>query len=110
VAFTNTRPHRVAWLVTGPRRPRPVCNARNRQISPTRFPEEAEFKTADKLAKARAKVRKLVTRKCTDALVGALDTCGDTVADLVSPDATSGCLIETHDAGVADLLTAQYGG
>jgi cysteine-rich repeat protein len=69
-----------------------------------------EFKTADKLAKTRSKVRKLLARKCTDALVAALDTCGDTVADLVSPDATSGCLIETHDAGVADLLTAQYGG
>jgi hypothetical protein len=29
---TSTQPHRVAWLVTGPRRPRPVFNARNRQI------------------------------------------------------------------------------
>jgi hypothetical protein len=30
--LTNTPPHRVAWLVTGPRRPRPVFNARNGQI------------------------------------------------------------------------------
>ena len=40
--FLNTPPHRVAWLVTGPRRPRPVVDARNSQISPTRFREEAK--------------------------------------------------------------------
>lgn len=69
-----------------------------------------EHKTAAKLAKARKVVRKLIAAKCTDALVGALATCGETVDELVSPDATAGCLIETHDAGVAALLAAQYGG
>ena len=69
-----------------------------------------EFRTAGKLAKIRKRVRKLVAAKCTDTLVGALDICGKTVDELVSPDGTAGCLIETHDAAVDALLTAQYGG
>ena len=52
--FTNTPPHRVAWLVTGPRRPHPVFNARNPQNSPTRFREEAEKKGE---RKARERIR-----------------------------------------------------
>ena len=69
-----------------------------------------EFRTAARLAKTGERVRKLVAAKCTDALVGALATCGETVDEVVSPDGATGCLIETHDAGVATLLTAQYGG
>ncbi len=69
-----------------------------------------EFRTASRLAKTRSKVRKLVAARCTDALVGALAVCGDTVDDVVSPDGTAGCLIETHDAAVDAMLTAQYGG
>jgi cysteine-rich repeat protein len=68
------------------------------------------FRTARTLARTRERVRKLVAAKCTDALVGALGTCGETVDELVSPDGTAGCLIDTHDAAVAALLTAQYGG
>jgi cysteine-rich repeat protein len=69
-----------------------------------------EFRTAARLANTGERVRKLVAAKCTDALVGALATCGETVDEVVSPDGATGCLIETHDAGVATLLTAQYGG
>jgi len=69
----------------------------------------SEFRTAGKLAKAGEKARKLVAAGCTDTLAGALATCGDTVDEVVSSDGTSGCLIETHDAGVDALLTAQYG-
>jgi cysteine-rich repeat protein len=69
-----------------------------------------EFRTAVILAMTGERVRKLVDAKCTDALVGALVTCGETVDEVVSPDGTAGCLVETHDAGVATLLTALYGG
>ncbi len=54
-------------------------------------------------------VRRQVADKCTDALVGALATCGETLDEVVSPDGTAGCLIATHDAGVDTLLKAQYG-
>src|SRR6266403_1134264 len=49
--FANTPPHRVAWLVTGPRRPRPVFHARNGQNSPTRFPEEALYKVGPRFSR-----------------------------------------------------------
>ena len=69
-----------------------------------------ELWTAGRLAKVHKRVRNLVAAKCTDTLVGALHLCGKTIDELVSPDGTAGCLIETHDAAVAALLTAQYGG
>jgi cysteine-rich repeat protein len=70
----------------------------------------SEFRTARNLATTRARVRNVIAGKCTDALVGALAICGKTVDEIVSPDGTAGCLIETHDASVATMLTAQYGG
>ncbi len=69
-----------------------------------------ELKTAAKLAKAGEKAQRLIADKCTDALVGALTSCGETVAELVSANGTTGCLLEEHDAAVDALLTTQYGG
>jgi cysteine-rich repeat protein len=70
----------------------------------------SEFRTARTIANTRGRVRKIVTGKCTDALVGTLSTCGDTVDELVSADGTAGCLVEGHDTAVDMLLTTQYGG
>ncbi len=58
----------------------------------------------------RGSTRTVGAAKCTDALIGALATCGETLDEIVSPDGTTGCLIETHDAAVDAQLTAQYGG
>jgi cysteine-rich repeat protein len=70
----------------------------------------SEFRTARRLAENRDRVRRLLAGNCTDALVGALATCGETVDELVTPDGSAGCLLETHDASVDALLAAQYGG
>jgi cysteine-rich repeat protein len=69
----------------------------------------SEFGIAGRLTNVGEKARRLVAARCTDTLVGAIAACGDTVDEIVSSDGTSGCLVETHDAGVDGLLKAEYG-
>jgi cysteine-rich repeat protein len=69
----------------------------------------SERKAARRIANGRQKARRQIAAKCTDALVGALDACGETIDEIVSSDGETGCLIDTHDAAVDSLLTAQYG-
>jgi cysteine-rich repeat protein len=71
-----------------------------------------ETGAAKSIGKGAAYARKGIASgkkpKCTDALVGVLYACAETVDGLVDAAATSGCLLSTHDAAVDELLT-QYG-
>jgi len=60
------------------------------------------------LASARRMTRAAI-RVCERVDVGNLLACGDTVDELVSPDASSGCLIDLHIRAARDLAVAEYG-
>jgi len=62
-----------------------------------------DAKAAAALAKAEDKLRALITAKCTDDELAALDTCAVTVA------AVDDCLLATHRQAIADALDSQYG-
>ena len=72
-----------------------------------------ETAAASAIAKAGAALRKAVASgnkpKCTDALVAALGACAETVDDLVTSDASAGCLLATHDAAVRAIIEGQLG-
>jgi hypothetical protein len=68
----------------------------------------AEYASARKITKAGAKARKLV-EKCTDTHLSQLWACASTVDGVVGASGTAGCLLDTHDAAVDDLLDAEYG-
>jgi cysteine-rich repeat protein len=82
----------------------PVDHAADCADGPTA--ELAMFKAAGAARKAIAEGGK---PRCTDALVGALGLCADTVDGLISPSGNAGCFRATHDAAVDALLRAQYG-
>jgi cysteine-rich repeat protein len=70
-----------------------------------------ETAAAKRIARAAGALRNAIAGgnrpKCTDALVVALGTCADTVDGLVSPDATGGCLLTEHEAGVGTILDSE---
>jgi hypothetical protein len=68
-----------------------------------------EFKSASKIAKARQKVRSTLEKKCSDAVVAALPTCGATLDALADATGATGCLIESIDGSVADVLFDEFG-
>lgn len=59
--------------------------------------------TADALAKASAKVTKLLAAKCTDAAAAALQGCSPTAAGLAA------CLVADHQARLNAALSAEFG-
>jgi cysteine-rich repeat protein len=69
---------------------------------------ESETGAAKAIGKAAASARKGIASgkkpKCTDALVGVLYACAETVDGVIDTAATSGCLRTTHDAAVDELL------
>lgn len=68
-----------------------------------------EFKSSSKIAKARQKVRSTLEKKCSDAVVAALPTCGATLDALADATGATGCLIESIDGSVADVLFDEFG-
>ena len=70
---------------------------------------QSEFKTAAKLAKAREKVRLVLAKKCTDATLSNLGSCGQTVDELVDTSGSSGCLIESLDDNVERIFSDGFG-
>jgi hypothetical protein len=68
-----------------------------------------EFKASGKIAKARAKVRSAIAKKCTDALLANLFACAATVDGLVDASGTMGCVISTTEANVGTVLDAEFG-
>jgi hypothetical protein len=68
-----------------------------------------EFKTAAKIAKAREKARLLVAKKCTDATLSDLASCGRTVDELIDSGLSSGCLIESVDDNVERVFADGFG-
>ena len=70
---------------------------------------QSEFKTAAKIAKARAKARLVLARKCTDATLSELASCGQTVDELVDSGLLSGCLIESVDDNVDRIFSDGFG-
>jgi cysteine-rich repeat protein len=73
---------------------------------------ESETGAAKAIGKAAAALRKGLASgkqpKCTDALVGVLYACAETVDGMIDGAGTSGCLLTTHAAAVDELLE-QYG-
>jgi hypothetical protein len=68
-----------------------------------------EFTTAAKIASARQKARDGLADKCTDAILGTLRACDSTVGGLADATGSSGCLIESVDQNVDDLIADEYG-
>lgn len=68
-----------------------------------------ERRTAPKLARAAAKLRAALEKRCSDASLSVLATCGATVDALVTPNGTAGCLVTSHNAAVDAMLDDQYG-
>jgi hypothetical protein len=68
-----------------------------------------EFKTAAKITKARQALRNGLAKKCTDAILGNLFACAQTVDGLADPTGSSGCLVESIDPQVDHLLLEEYG-
>lgn len=60
-------------------------------------------------AKAVAKARTQLDKRCTNATVDSLPTCGDSIEGLVSADLTSGCLRDSQLDAADDLTNAAYG-
>jgi cysteine-rich repeat protein len=68
----------------------------------------SETAAAKGIAKAAASARKGIASgkkpKCTDAWVGVLGACAETVDGVIDAAATSGCLLATHGDAVDELL------
>jgi hypothetical protein len=69
----------------------------------------AELKTAARIAKARTKLRGAVAKKCSDTVLAAIPACAPTVDELVDPTAAAGCLLETVDFNVEEMIRAEFG-
>jgi cysteine-rich repeat protein len=69
----------------------------------------SEYKTAAKLTKARASVRKTIARKCSDTSLAALSACAQTLDGVIDATATAGCVPATHAALADTLIDAQFG-
>lgn len=68
--------------------------------------EIAIFKAAGAARKAIAGASK---PKCTDALIGALGLCADTLDAYLSPTGNSGCFLSVHDEATDTMLREEYG-
>jgi hypothetical protein len=68
-----------------------------------------EFKTATRIAKARSKLRAVLAKKCSDAVLATIPACAASVDLLVDPGAGTGCLLETVDFNVEELINAEFG-
>jgi hypothetical protein len=68
-----------------------------------------EYKAGSKIDKARQKARKTLEKKCTDPILAALPTCGDSLDALADASGATGCLIESVDRSVGDLFFAESG-
>jgi len=68
-----------------------------------------EFQAASKIAKARTKLRRTVAKKCSDAVLAGIPACAASVDALVDPAAQAGCLLETVDFNVDEMLHAEFG-
>jgi spore coat protein CotH len=64
---------------------------------------------AEGTAKAVAKARALLTRRCKAPLVASLPTCGDSVDELISADGQTGCLRDSQLEAADDMTSAAYG-
>jgi hypothetical protein len=69
----------------------------------------AELKSAAKIAKARKKLRGAVAKKCSDAVLAAIPACAASVAALADPAAGTGCLLESVDFNVDEMIHAELG-
>lgn len=67
-----------------------------------------QFLHGASIAKAGAKARKLVAAKCSDELLS-FDSCAQSVDSIVSVAGDAGCLLDSHNTAVADMLAAEYG-
>ena len=65
--------------------------------------------SAAKIAKAREKARLLVAKKCTDATLSDLASCGRTVDELIDSGLSSGCLIESVEDNVERVFADGFG-
>jgi hypothetical protein len=68
-----------------------------------------EFKVAIRIAKARTRLRAALARKCDEAALAAIPACAATVAALADPAAGTGCLLETVDFNVEEMIRAEFG-
>jgi hypothetical protein len=69
----------------------------------------AELKAASKIAKARTKLRGTLAKKCSDAALASVPACAATVDGLADPTAQSGCLLESVDFNVEEMVRAEFG-
>lgn len=81
------------------------------KTTPVEFPSRCphEFKSDSKITKARLKARSTLDKKCSDAVVAALPTCGATLDAVVDATGATGCLIESIDGSVDDVLFDEFG-
>lgn len=68
-----------------------------------------ELKTSAKIDQARKALRLGLQKKCTDAILGGLSACASTLDGLVDPTGSGGCLVQSIDARVSELLVDEYG-
>jgi len=68
-----------------------------------------ELGVTEATAKAIAKARSLLVKSCTDAMIGTLPTCGDSIEELIAADGESGCLRDTHLTIADDMTDVAYG-
>jgi hypothetical protein len=68
-----------------------------------------EFKAATRIAKARNKLRAGLAKKCSDAVLATIPACAASVDLLVDSGAATGCLLETVDFNVDELIHAEFG-
>jgi len=70
---------------------------------------QTEVRAAAAIAKARQKVRDKIAKACNDTIVGTLQACGTTVDALAEATGSGGCVIDSVDSGVDDLVQSEYG-
>jgi len=68
-----------------------------------------ETRAVSASARAAAKARTTLARKCTDTQVDVFAACADSLDGLVAPNLAGGCLLTSHTAAAAALVGDQYG-
>jgi hypothetical protein len=68
-----------------------------------------ELETAARIAKARRKLRGAIVKKCSDAALVGIPACATSVDALADPAAEGGCLIESVDFNVDEVVHAEFG-
>jgi hypothetical protein len=69
----------------------------------------SELKAAARIAKARTKLRGGVAKKCSDGVLATIPACAASVDAVVDPTAQTGCLLESVDFNVDEMLHAEFG-